>query len=139
MSKILFVCTGNSCRSQIAEGFGRLLSDGKHEIKSAGTSPIGILPETIATMREAAVDITHQKSKLLTKSMLEWADYVITLCGSARDACPALPPGIKHLHWEIDNPDRYYHSREAQRKEFARVRDQIKALVKEFLDRLDGL
>ncbi len=131
MKIILFVCTGNSCRSQIAEGFGIEFSDGKFEIKSAGTSPIGVLPATIETMKEVGIDISEHTSDLLTGEMIQWADYVITLCNHARDNCPVIPPGVIHYHWDIENPDRLYPSEEARRIGFARARDDIKNRVQQ--------
>jgi arsenate reductase len=129
MTKILFVCTGNSCRSQMAEGFARYFSNGRFQIKSAGLFPTGIHPMTIQTMKEAGIDISDQTSDMLNPAMVEWCDYFITLCGSARDRCPAVPPKVKHFHWDIENPDILYISEEDRRREFARVRDEIKRYV----------
>jgi arsenate reductase len=133
MKKILFVCTGNSCRSQMAEGFARALSNGSFDISSAGTAPIGVLQATIETMQEVDIDISNQTSDLLTKEMIDGTDYVVTLCSSARDNCPVIPSGVKHFHWDIPNPDRPYISQEPRRREFARVRDEIKKCVLELL------
>jgi len=134
--KILFVCTGNSCRSQMAEGFARAMADETYQVSSAGTMPIGILPETIRTMAAAGVDISGQSSKKLTEDMIRRADYVITLCGHARDHCPAIPSGVVHRHWEVDNPDRAYFSDEARRQGFARVRDDIRNRIRALLAEL---
>ena len=137
MKHILFICTGNSCRSQMAEGFGREYSDGRFEVRSAGTAPKGIHPETISVMIEAGIDITDQTSDLLTDDLIEWADYVITLCNSARDACPVLPPDMEHIHWDIDNPDHEYSSEEARHNEFTRIRDEIEHYMAEFFNQID--
>jgi arsenate reductase len=126
---ILFVCTGNSCRSQMAEGFGRVLSNDEFDCKSAGTAPIGINPEAIRSMAELSIDISDQSSSFLSGEMLKWANYVITLCGSARDQCPVMPAGVRHLHWDIDNPDKEYSSDEEKVAEFRRVRDEINEKV----------
>jgi len=138
MINILFVCTGNSCRSQIAEGFGRALSNSKFEIKSAGTSPIGVLPMTIKTMKDVGIDISDHTSDLLTIKMIEWADYVITLCNSARDYCPVIPAGKIHYHWDIENPDRLYISEEARSIGFAKARDEIKTRVQNLFEEINN-
>jgi arsenate reductase len=137
MRKILFVCTGNSCRSQMAEGFGRALSDGNVEVKSAGTSPVGVHPAAIATMKEVGIDISGHASTLLTPQMVKDTDVIVTLCSSARDNCPAIPPGVRRFHWDIANPDRFYISEEARRREFGRVRDEIKSRIEKFLTELE--
>ena len=137
MINILFVCTGNSCRSQMAEGFGRALSNGKFEIKSAGISPVGVLPMTIKIMNEAGIDISEHTSDLLTSEMIQWADYVITLCNSARDNCPVIPPDKTHYHWDIENPGRLYPSEETRRIEFARIRDEIKSRVRQLFQNIN--
>ncbi len=137
MKKILFVCSGNSCRSQMAEGWGRELADGRFEVNSAGVSPIGVLPPTIATMKEAGVDISEQTSKYLDPKLIKWADYIITMCNNARDNCPVFPADVNHIHWDTENPDRLYRSEENRRKEFARVRDWIKGKVVNFYNEID--
>ena len=136
MINILFVCTGNSCRSQMAEGFGRALSNGKFEIKSAGISPVGVLPMTIKIMNEAGIDISEHTSDLLTGEMIQWANYIITLCNSARDNCPVIPPDKIHYHWDIENPDRLYPSEDTRRIEFARIRDEIKSRVRQLFQNI---
>lgn len=129
MKNVLFVCSGNSCRSQIAEGWGKALGNDKYNIESAGTNPIGVLQSTVETMNEVGIDITSHTSDLLTEGMFKWADFVITLCSHARDNCPVIPPDVIHQHWDTANPDRFYTS-EAERKiEFAKTRDQIKNRV----------
>jgi arsenate reductase len=138
MTNILFVCTGNSCRSQIAEGFGHALSNGKFEIKSAGTSPIGVLPMTIKTMKEVGIDISEHTSDLLTSELIEWADYIITLCNSARDNCPVIPPEKIHIHWDIENPDRLYLSEEARHVGFAKARDEIESRVQKLFKKINN-
>ncbi|UCD95070.1 MAG: arsenate reductase ArsC [Candidatus Zixiibacteriota bacterium] len=137
MKKILFVCTGNSCRSQMAEGFARALSDGNVDVKSAGISPIGVHPAAIMTMKEAGIDISEQTSDLLTPAMIRNADYVITLCNSARDNCPVIPRGVRHFHWDITNPDRLFPSEEARRREFARVRDDLRNRIEKLFRELE--
>lgn len=137
MKQILFVCTGNSCRSQMAEGLAKELADGRFHIRSAGTAPTGVHQAAVETMKEIGIDISEQTSDLLTKSMIDEVEYVITLCNSARDNCPVISPGITHLHWDISNPDRLYSSEENRRREFGRVRDDLKKLIEKFLNEID--
>ncbi|MCP4706094.1 MAG: arsenate reductase ArsC [candidate division Zixibacteria bacterium] len=137
MKKILFVCSGNSCRSQMGEGWGRELSDGRFEVNSAGVSPIGVLPPTVATMQEAGVDISEQTSKFLSPELIKWADYIITMCNNARDVCPVFPSNVNHIHWDTENPDRIYLSEEDRKKEFAKVRDWIKNKIVKLYDEID--
>jgi len=121
----------------MAEGFGKSLSNGRFVISSAGTCPIGIHPMTIQTMKEAGIDISDQKSTMLDKKMMAKCDYFVTLCGSAKDSCPAPPAGVKHIHWDIENPDILYTSEESRRKGFARIRDEIKRRVENLLIQID--
>jgi len=120
----------------MAEGFGRYYGIGKFEVRSAGIFPTGIHPMTIESMREAGIDISEQTSSMLTASLLEWPDYLVTLCGSARDRKPPLPSHVTALHWEIENPDLLYNSEEDRRREFGRVRDEIGRRVRELLDKI---
>lgn len=92
---------------------------------------------TVATMIEAGVDITDQTSDLLSRKMIDRCDYLITLCGSVRDKCTLAPPGVKHIHWEIENPDVSYASVEDRKKGFARIRDEIKKRVENLLIQID--
>lgn len=137
MKNILYVCSGNSCRSQMAEGWGRELADNRFEVNSAGVSPIGVHPAAAESMYEVGVDISEQTSKILDSALIKWADYIITLCNSARDNCPVFPGSVKHIHWDTDNPDRLFLSEEDRRKEFARVRDEIKERIEKFYDEID--
>ena len=136
MINILFVCSGNSVRSQMAEGLGRAMSHGACEIKSAGTMPIGVHPDTVACMKEIGIDISAQTSDLLSRSMLDWADYVITLCNSALIAFPVLSPRTRHIHWDIPNPDRDYDTVEERRDGFANVRNMIKEKIQNLFEEI---
>lgn len=103
---ILFLCTGNSCRSQIAEGWARHLGGDSIEVQSAGIERHGQNPRAIAVMREAGVDITGQESTRLTEEMLTAADLIVTVCGHADEHCPVLPAGVQKEHWPLDDPAR---------------------------------
>ena len=101
---ILFLCTGNSCRSQMAEGWARALAGSAHEIQSAGIEAHGKNPRAIAVMREAGRDISSQESTVLTSEMIDQADIVVTVCGNADQNCPVLPEGTRKEHWPLDDP-----------------------------------
>jgi arsenate reductase len=137
MKTILFVCSGNSCRSQMAEGFGKYLAEGKFSIQSAGIFPPGIHPMTIQTMKEAGIDISDHDSTMLSRDMIDKCDYFITLCGSARDKCKPMLYDVKHIHWDIENPDILYTSEEDRRREFTRIRDDIKKLVENLFRQIE--
>jgi arsenate reductase len=106
MMNILFLCTGNSCRSQIAEGWARHIGGDSIVVQSAGIERHGQNPRAIAVMREAGVDITGQESISLSKEMLAAADLVVTVCGHADEHCPVLPAGVQKEHWPLDDPAR---------------------------------
>jgi len=136
--RILFVCSGNSVRSQIAEGFAGAFGGDRYLAESAGTMPIGVHPDAVACMNEAGIDISNNSSDFLGPDMLEDARYVVTLCSSARDRLPHLPPGTKHIHWDIENPDKIYPSEQARRYGFAAVRDEIETRVKNLLSSIEN-
>lgn len=104
-TKVLFVCVGNTCRSQMAEGFARTYGKGKIEVKSAGTSAAGYVnSSTIEAMKEAGIDISAQTSKQVTDEMMDWADVIVTMgCCSADSLCPVTFKGKKY-DWKIDDP-----------------------------------
>ncbi len=133
MIKMMFVCTGNSCRSQMAEGMMRIYGEGIIEPFSAGVSPSRVNPYAIKVMREIDIDISKQKSKAIDPILLRQMDYVITLCGNAEKNCPVTPPQIKRIHWPIDDPAKTAGTKEEILKEFAKTRDKIKDKIKTFL------
>lgn len=137
-SKILFLCTGNSCRSQMAEGFARALAGDQWEVHSAGTAPAGVNPRAVKAMAEAGVDISVHTSKAIDPDLLKSADAVITLCGDAAESCPVTPPGVKRIHWPLPDPARAAGTEEEIMAAFRAVRDEIKerviALKKELTD-----
>ena len=107
MKKILFLCTGNSCRSQIAEGLAKSIFDSTYQIESAGTEIHGVNPNAIKTLKEINIDISSYRSKSISLNQLNRFDLVITLCGDAKDKCPALDYGIKHVHWDLRDPAKF--------------------------------
>ena len=126
---ILFLCTGNSCRSQIAEGFGKKYLS-SYNISSAGTAAHGLNPNTIKTMNEIGIDISNQTSKKINLNDLNSYDLIITLCGNAKDKCPAFKKGIKHIHWGLSDPANIVGSNNDILKGYAKVRDQILIEIK---------
>jgi len=131
MKRILFLCTGNSCRSQMAEGFAKtLLSD--TEVFSAGIDPKGIHPMAIKVMQEVDIDISGQKSKNLTEIPMDKIDIVITLCGDAAEQCPVLPGKVERLHWALEDPAKARGNEEEIIDAFRKIRDEIKIYVGNF-------
>ncbi|HUS71668.1 MAG TPA: arsenate reductase ArsC [Sedimentisphaerales bacterium] len=136
--RILFLCTGNSCRSQIAEGWARHLKSDVIEAYSAGIRPIGVNPKTIQVMAEAGVDISWHTSKGVDELVGIDFDYVVTVCDNAREQCPIFPGRAKLIHKAFDDPYFASGSEEEIMEVFRKVRDQIKAFVEKMPDNLTG-
>ena len=134
--KILFLCTGNSCRSQMAEGWANALGGDVLEAQSAGIVAHGQNPRAIAVMQDAGVDITHQQSTVVTDAMVDNADIVITVCGHADEMCPTLPPGTVKHHWPLADPARAQGSEEQIMAVFSATRDEISRRVSELVNEL---
>ena len=130
---ILYLCTGNSCRSQMAEGWTRHLGGGDIAVRSAGLEAHGLNPNAVATMQEAGVDITSQHSTILADADLDWADLVITVCGHADEHCPLLPPNTNKQHWPIDDPAGATGSDAEVAAIFAATRDLVREHVSALL------
>jgi arsenate reductase len=133
---VLFLCTGNSARSQMAEGFARGLFPEGVEVHSAGITPVGVNPCTIAVMAESGVDIRSQYSKGFSDIPMNRIDTVITLCGHAQAYCPTFPRPVEQLHWPIDDPVGFRGKPEQAMKAFRKARDEIRTRVTEFAKRL---
>ncbi len=133
MRKIMFLCTGNSCRSQMAEGFAREFGKGTIEAYSAGLTPAGVNPRAIAVMKEIGIDISDQKSKVIDKKLLRQMDVIITLCGHAEALCPMTPPGIKRIHMPVDDPVGTIGTEEEIMNAFRRARDEIKEKIRNLI------
>jgi arsenate reductase (thioredoxin) len=134
MSKkiIYFLCTGNSCRSQIAEGFGKKYLGDEFDVYSAGIESHGLNPKAVQVMKEKGIDISNQTSDIIDPEILKRADYAITLCGDANDRCPMTPPHVKRMHWGFDDPAKAEGTEEEVLEVFRRVRDQIEERIKQF-------
>ena len=131
--KILFLCTGNSCRSQMAEGWANHLGQDRVEAASAGIEAHGKNPRAIAVMREAGVDISHQESTRVTPSMLEQPDLVVTVCGHADEHCPALPPGVQKKHWPLEDPAKATGTEDEIMAKFRATRDEVRNRVEDLI------
>ena len=136
---VLFICTGNSVRSQMAEGFARYYAGDSIEVESAGTHPIGINPNTVWAMNEVGIDISYQNSDLLTDKDLEKFSHVITLCGDARDSCPILPSHVSNEHWPLGDPAEITGEPSDLIEVFRIVRYQIEVRVRNFLQQIEGV
>jgi arsenate reductase (thioredoxin) len=129
MKKVMFLCTANSCRSQMAEGFAKEYGKGIIEVHSAGLMAVGVQNRAIAVMKEIGIDISKQQSKEIDAELLRKMDIVVTLCGHAEETCPWTPPEIKRIHWPIKDPVGTAGTEEQIMKEFRRARDEIKEKV----------
>ena len=131
--RMLIICTGNSCRSQMAEGLVRYLSKGTMDVFSAGTHPSRVHPMAIRVMSEIGVDISHHTSKSINKFIGEEFDYVITVCDYAKAACPIFPGARNQQHIPFEDPVTFHGDEEQQLERFRQIRDQIKNRMEEFL------
>lgn len=131
---ILFLCTGNSCRSQMAEGFARALGGDRVEVYSAGIEPAGLNPRAVKVMVEAGIDISRQTSEPIDPEILNKADLIVTLCGDARDKCPVTPPSIRREYWPLRDPAKAEGDQEEIMAVFRAVRDEIRVRVTKLLE-----
>ncbi|OCA90194.1 arsenate reductase (thioredoxin) [Bacillus sp. FJAT-27986] len=128
---IYFLCTGNSCRSQMAEGWAKeILPD--WNVKSAGLEAHGLNPNAVKAMQEVNIDITNYTSDVIDPDILNHADLVVTLCGHADEHCPVTPPSVKRVHWGFDDPAKAEGSEEEKWAFFQRVRDEIRDRIDRF-------
>ncbi len=130
---IYFICTGNSCRSQMAEGWGRSLFGDRIDVASAGIEAHGLNPRAVRSMAEVGVDISRHESSLIDDDSLLRADFAITLCGDAYDRCPMTPPSVRRLHWGFEDPARATGSEEEIMDKFREVRDAIRERLERFV------
>ncbi len=126
---VLFLCTGNSCRSQMAEAFGKKYLDQGHHVFSAGTAPQGINPRTIVSMDDCGVDIRDQASNKVSDVPLAELDLVVSMCSHAEENLPLELSNIKRVHWPLPDPAEAGGDEEEILESFARIRDEIKERV----------
>ncbi|MGQ0809942.1 MAG: arsenate reductase ArsC [Nitrospiraceae bacterium] len=129
--KVLFLCTGNSARSQMAETLLQLIATHRFEAFSAGTHPVGVHPLTLLVLQEIGVDISHKRSKSITEFSGQQFDYVITVCDRAKESCPLFNGSVRMLHWSFEDPAAV--ADPARLDTFRRVRDEIADRICSFL------
>ncbi len=131
--KVIFICTGNACRSQMAEGLLRHMAGDKFEVYSAGSHPSRLHPASVAVMAEWNIDITHHTSEPINDYLETGIDIVITVCDNAQQICPTFPGNVKRIHWGLDDP---YHGWGAEPEDllpYRETRDELKDRIKVFL------
>jgi arsenate reductase len=131
--RVLILCTGNSARSQMAEGLLRSMADKESTIASAGTRPVGLNPLAVKAMQEIGIDISSQQSKSVAEFDGQRFDTVITVCDSAAEECPVFPGGTKRVHWSLPDPAAAAGSFEQKLAAFRKVRDQLAQHFREFI------
>lgn len=137
---VLILCTGNSCRSHLAEGVLRAAADGLFEVRSAGSKPAGYVhPMAIEVMREVGIDISAHRSKHLDEFLGTEVETVITVCGNADQACPMFPGQVNRYHWGFDDPAHASGTEEERLEVFRKVRDEIRRVFEAYAaGRRDG-
>lgn len=135
-ARLLFLCTGNSARSQMAEGWLRHLAGDRFEVFSAGTHPVGLNQGAVEAMADVGIDISHHRSKNVVDLAMQSFDQVITVCDRAKESCPTWPAPTHLLHWSFDDPAAVADASERQER-FRRVRDEIAAEIRRFLEAID--
>ena len=134
-SKVLFLCMGNSARSQMAEGYLRHIAGDKFEAMSAGIEPKGLNPLAVEAMQEIGIDISRQKSKDVATLLGQHVPYVVTVCDNARERCPIFPGTWKFLHWSLEDPAAAKGTHDERLSVFRRIRDQIiERIDREFVE-----
>jgi arsenate reductase (thioredoxin) len=132
--KVLVLCTGNSCRSQIAEGYLKLFTGERAEIYSAGVETHGVNPKAIETMKEDGIDISNNTSNHVNEYQNIDFDYVITVCDNAKEQCPFFPSKAKKLHYNFPDPAKATGTEEEIKAKFREVREMIKSYCRDFVE-----
>jgi arsenate reductase len=130
---VLILCTGNSARSQMAEGLLRHEAGDRFEVFSAGTKPTQVRLEAIAVLDELGIDISGQRSKHVDEFVSQPLDFVITVCDHAKESCPIFPAEAQRLHWPFEDPAAVEGTEEERNAAFRRIRDQIQSRVRTWL------
>lgn len=134
--RVLILCTGNSARSQMAEGLLREIGGGRFEVYSAGTHPMGVRAEAVEAMREVGIDISGQRSKSVDEFAGREFDYVVTVCDKAREECPVFPGRTRRVHWSFEDPAEAAGEWAERLAVFRRVRERIGARLREWVGAL---
>ncbi len=133
--RVLFLCTGNACRSQMAEGWLRRLGGDRYEVLSAGTRPQGVNPLAVRVMAEVGVDLSSHTSDPVGRYLDRDLDLLVTVCGGARESCPVFAGRVReHRHWPVDDPAGASGTDEQVLAVFRRVRDEIRGRVEALLN-----
>ena len=125
--KVIFICTGNACRSQIAEGLLRVMSGESFEVYSAGSHPSRLHPASVVVMNEIGIDISHHESESIDKYINSGIDIAITVCDNAQKVCPTFPGNVNLIHWSLEDP---YHGWSANDEDLPPYRDTRDELIK---------
>ncbi|WP_172197484.1 arsenate reductase (thioredoxin) [Saccharibacillus qingshengii] len=131
---LYFLCTGNSCRSQMAEAWGKKYLGEEWNVLSAGIEAHGLNPNAVKAMSEVGLDISNQTSDIIDPKIMQSADFIVTLCGDAADKCPITPPHIRREHWGFDDPAKAQGTDEEKWAVFQSVRDQIGERIRTFAE-----
>ena len=131
--KVIFICTGNACRSQMAEGLLRHMAGDKFEVYSAGSHPSRLHPASVAVMAEWNIDITHHTSEPINDYLETGIDIVITVCDNAQQICPTFPGNVKRIHWGLDDPYHGWGAKPEDLLPYREIRDELKRRIKVFL------
>lgn len=132
--KVLFICTGNACRSQIAHGLLQDMAGNRFEVFSAGSHPSRVHPMSIVVMEEVGVDISHHTSDYVDDYLDEGIDIAITVCDNANQACPMFPGEVERIHWSIDDPFKGWNFDTSQMDSFRETRREINERLETFLE-----
>lgn len=131
---IYFLCTGNSCRSQMADGFMNAIGGDRYKVKSAGLEAHGLNPRAVKVMKEVGIDISRNTSDVIDPEILNRATYVITLCGHADEHCPIITnPNVVKWHWGFDDPAKAIGTEDEIMEKFRNVRDAIRSRIEDFI------
>jgi arsenate reductase len=129
---VLILCTGNSARSQMAEGLLREMAGDRVEVASAGVAPTHVRPEAIAAMKEIGIDILKHRSKSIDELITQTFDYVITVCDNANQHCPTFPGACRRIHWSIEDPAAVEGDDQTRLEAFRRARNELRGQLREF-------
>ena len=135
--RVLILCTGNSARSQMAEGLLREMAGERFDVESAGVAPSAVRGEAIQAMQEIGIDISGHNSKSVDLFVDQQFDYIITVCDNARESCPVFPGTAERIHWSFDDPAAAQGDDQSRLAAFRRVRDEIRSRLEEFVATLD--
>jgi arsenate reductase len=134
LKRVLILCTGNSARSQMAEGLLRHHAGETFDVESAGIEPSFVRPEAIAVMREIGIDISGHRSKSIEVFTGQLFDYVITVCDNAKQNCPIFPTATKQIHWSVEDPAAVAGDEQIRRQAFRSARDDLRERLSRFIE-----